>query len=153
MLSELLNENTVAVNVKAADWREAVVAGGKLLLQDGSVEERYIDAMIEAVNEFGPYIVIEKGIALSHARPEEGVIKNGLALSVLKTPVCFGNEANDPVKLVISLSALDGETHLELIGELAELIMSDETMDRIFQCTDKQELLELVSALNRPERY
>ncbi len=148
MISELLNINTVAVDVEVKNWEEAVIEGGKLLLNNGSIEERYIQAMIDTVHEFGPYIVIEKGIALSHARPEEGVIRNGLALSVLKTPVCFGNEENDPVKLVISLCATDSNSHVDVIADLASMIMSDDIMERVFTCSDKKELLEIVSAID-----
>ncbi len=43
------------------------------------------------------HIVIAPGIALPHARPEDGVIDSTVAVVRLAEPVNFGNEDNDPV--------------------------------------------------------
>ena len=46
----MISSKTIALNVAAKDWREAVRISGKLLVDSGSVEEQYIEAMIETVN-------------------------------------------------------------------------------------------------------
>ena len=144
MVSELLTSELVAVEVEVKNWEEAVRAGGKLLLDAGFIKDSFIDEMVNTVNEFGPYIVIEKGIALAHAEPSAGVNKIGCSILTLKDPIEFGNEANDPVKLVISLCALDGNSHMELISDLANVIMSDETMNKIFSAKNKEEILDAI---------
>ena len=47
-LSELISEQTIALNVEVKDWKEAVRISGEMLVKIGSVEERYVDAMIAA---------------------------------------------------------------------------------------------------------
>lgn len=146
MVSELLTSDLVEVNVEAKNWEEAVRAGGKLLLNAGFIKETFIDEMVNTVKEFGPYIVIEKGIALAHAEPSAGVNKIGCSILTLKDPIEFGNNANDPVKLVISLCAVDSESHMELISDLANIMMSDEIIDRIFNANNKLEILNAIKA-------
>ncbi len=57
---------------KIDTWQEAIVKSSQPLLEKGYVEQSYVDAMIESVNEYGPYIVITPNVALPHARPEAG---------------------------------------------------------------------------------
>jgi mannitol operon transcriptional antiterminator len=83
-LRDLVRPNIVAVDVEVKDWQEAIRAAGTLMFADGAVEERFSDAMIRVAKEFGPYIVVAPGIALPHARPEDGVIKASIAVLRLK---------------------------------------------------------------------
>lgn len=57
--------------------------------------------MIRAVNDYGPYIVIGKHMALAHARPEDGVNKLGVSVATIEQPIDFGNPEMDPVKIIL----------------------------------------------------
>ncbi len=95
---------------------------GNLLVAAGTVEERYIQGMKNTLKMLGPYFVIAPGIALLHARPEDGVIRSSLALVTLKTPVPFGHSTNDPVDIVFALAASDKTSHIEALSELASCL-------------------------------
>ena len=95
---------------------------GKLLNQFGYVEESYIDAMVETYKEFGSYIVITKNVAMPHARPEKGAIKSGFSIIRLSKPLNFGNKENDPVSLVIGLSSISNDEHIENIKKICSLL-------------------------------
>lgn len=148
MLKEVLNENCIEIDVSAANWEDAVRKGGQLLLNEKAVEKSYIDAMIATVNEMGPYIVIAPGIAMPHARPEFGSKKIGMSLITLKEPVCFGNEKNDPVRIVVSLCAVDHSSHLKALSELMEILGDGNNIQIILNAKNKQEILELIDSLN-----
>jgi len=45
---------------------------GAFLVDTDAVFPSYVDAMVRAVEELGPYMVVAPGIALAHARPEDG---------------------------------------------------------------------------------
>lgn len=122
LLSEITNKNLVKLQVEAADWEEAIRNSTDVLVSTGVAEPSYIDGMIQTTKETGPYIVITKHVALPHARPESGAKKIGISIATLKTPVVFGNKENDPVKYIFGLSALDNQTHLTAMSELAELL-------------------------------
>jgi PTS system ascorbate-specific IIA component len=106
--------------VAAAGWEEAVRAATRPLVEAGAVEERYADACIRMVSEHGPYMVVAPGIALAHARPEDGARELCLSVAVLSGPVDFGHPDNDPVDLVFAFGSPDADQHVELLGALAE---------------------------------
>lgn len=148
MLSELLTRDTIRVNVEAADWKDAVRKGGEVLVENGLVEPRFVDAMIKMVKEMGPYIVIVPGIAMPHARPSEGVIKLGMSLIKLSAPVSFGNKENDPVKVVISLGAIDNYSHTKALSTLVDLFNDKERVELLKNANTVEEILELVKDKN-----
>ncbi len=118
--------------------------GGELLEKSGAIEPRYIDAMINTVKEIGPYIVIAPGIAMPHARPEAGAKKIGMSLITLKNPVNFGNKENDPVKIVVSLCAIDHSSHLKALSELVELLGDEKFVSLLATAERKEEVLEYI---------
>jgi PTS system ascorbate-specific IIA component len=123
-------EGSLAVSVSAADREQAIRASGELLVSSGRVTSEYVEQMLAAVEEFGPYIVIAPGIALAHARPSEAVIETGLSLAVLAAPVEFGSH-NDPVRLVFGLAALDHESHIGVLAALAERLGDEEFVNNL----------------------
>jgi PTS system ascorbate-specific IIA component len=142
MLLDYLSEDLIELQVEVSDWEGAVRAVGKLMLDAGICEQRYIDAMVEAVNRLGPYMVLAPGIALAHGRPEDGMIKVGMSIINLATPVEFGSEANDPVSLVISFGGIDNESHVGMLQELAVFLMDEANQELLKTVKSKQALLK-----------
>ena len=73
MLSDLLTKEKIHFTDEKLDWRSAIELAAQPLLNQGEIEPSYISAIINRVEEFGPYIDLGMGIALPHARPEDGV--------------------------------------------------------------------------------
>ena len=144
MIQDVLTLDTVRARVDAKDWEEAVRTAGDLLYRKGVVEERYIDHMVQIVKEIGPYIVLIKGVALAHARPEDGAKAIGLSLVTLKKPVCFGTKENDPVNLVFALSAVDNSSHLDLIREMALVFENEQELEQLANCETEEEMLTII---------
>ncbi len=126
MLTTYLTADVIQLKIDVKDWEEAVRAGGQLLYESGKCTSGYIDAMVRTVQEMGPYMVLAPGLALAHARPQDGVNEVGLSLVTLRTPVNFGNAANDPVELVISFCAVDHESHVDVLKALAMFLREEE---------------------------
>ena len=145
-LSSMLTPDTIRLGVQVGDWREAVREVGKLLIASGAVEPRYVEAMIALVEEIGPYIVIAPGIALPHARPEDGVKRACIGLLTLDPPIPFGNESNDPVALVVAFGAPESEKHLEALRDVARLLEDRDRLDRLKSASNADEVLEVIAA-------
>lgn len=128
-LVKMISRKTIALDVEARNWEEAVKIAGNLLVDAGSVEPRYVIAMIESVKQLGPYVVIAPGVAMPHARPEDGVHEPCMSLVTLKQPVAFGNKNNDPVKIVFSFGTVDKKKHIEALTKLARIIGDKEKLD------------------------
>lgn len=103
----------------ATGWEDATLQSTQLLVDIGAANADYPQACVDSVHTNGPYIVLTKGLALAHARPEAGALGRGLSLLRLETPVEFGHPSNDPVDLVLSFCALEDGGHLEVIQNLA----------------------------------
>lgn len=125
-------------------WQSAVRATLRPLAEAGAVEDRYVERCVELVEEEGPYMVLAPGIALAHARPEDGVRRLCLAVGVLTGPVEFGHPDNDPVDLVFAFGSPDREQHVGLLGALARRLEAGlgEELRRIADDEEAERLLE-----------
>lgn len=145
LLNEMLSKNHIQVNVEAKNWENAIDLGGEILLNEKLIEQTYIEAVKKTKREIGPYIVIAPGIALSHARPENGVNKTSMSLIQLKEPVEFGHEENDPVKLVFTLATTDNKSHLESLRQLMSVMTESTDMEVLFTTKDVNEIVEIIN--------
>ncbi len=145
MLKDMLTVDTIKLNVGANNWEEAVKLSGELMVKAQCVEPRFVDAMLRFVTENGPYVVIAPGIAMPHARPEDGVNKLCMSLLTLSTPVEFGSEDNDPVEMVICLAAVDNSSHLDALAELLEILGDESKWNIIRTAKDAQDIIALLS--------
>jgi len=137
----MIKKENVLARVSANDWREAIREVGNLLVNAKSVTPAYVDAMIEAVEEMGPYIVIMPGFALAHAAPSEAVLANDAALITLKEGVDFGS-TNDPVHIVFCVSCVDKESHKKSLQQYARLFLKDEILEKIKNAQSANEIVE-----------
>jgi len=144
MLREALDHGSVLVGGEPEDWREAVKASGRLLVAVGAAEERYVAAMVRTTEELGPYAVLAPGVAIPHARPEDGARRVGLSLAVLSEPVEFGSKQNDPVDIVFGFSTTDADAHVELIQALADFIEKPENTEALRGAGTVEEILRVV---------
>lgn len=145
MISDLFTEKTVAVDVVAKNWEEAVCYGGKLLVDAGLTQEMYTEAMVNNVKNMGEYIVIAPGLAMPHARPEYGVKTLGMGLVKLKEPVCFGNAEYDPVDILVFLCAVDQTAHIKALAQLMQLIEDEDFLTQVRNGLSKTEILNYIN--------
>ncbi|GKX60954.1 PTS ascorbate transporter subunit IIA [Leminorella grimontii] len=147
-LRDSLAENkSIRLQAEADTWQEAVRIGVDLLVEAGVVEPRYYQAILDGVERFGPYFVIAPGLAMPHGRPEEGVKKTGFSLVTLKKPIAFNHEDNDPVDILITMAAVDANTHQEVgIMQVVNLFEDEENFDRLRACRTAQDVLALIDA-------
>lgn len=144
MSANALLEQNVKLQAAASDWVDAMKKSGQLLVDSGFITKEYIQLTIKSVEEFGPYIVIAPGLALSHARPDVSVLKTGISLLTLAEPVEFNCE-NDPVDIVLTLAATDNEDHLDLLQKLSCYLSEEGKMDYVRSCTDVKQLVDEVN--------
>ncbi len=144
LLVEVLNEKLIEVNADIKNKEEAITKSGLILYENGIVEKSYIQAMLDNLKENGTYIVIAPGIAMPHARPELGAKKIGMSIITLKNPIVFGHPSNDPVRLVIGLSAVDSQTHLKALSELVDILEKEECVNSILAANSSKEVMEII---------
>ncbi len=144
VLSDLLTKNHIALDVPAMNWQEAVTAAGDVLVRAGDVDSAYVQSMVQAIEQLGPYVVVAPGCAMPHARPTAAVRRVSMSLIRLREPVRFGNEENDPVDLVFPLAAVDTNTHLKALSQLTKLLQNEADLKRIRTARSVDEVLDVV---------
>lgn len=143
----LADNHSILLQAQANSWQEAVKLGVDLLVKAEVVEPRYYQAILDGVEQHGPYFVIAPGLAMPHGRPEEGVKRTGFALVTLKTPLVFNHEDNDPVDILITLAAVDANTHQEVgIMQIVNLFEDEANFDRLRACRSEQDVLDLIDS-------
>lgn len=116
-----LDERAITIGAEVTDWRDAVRVAGRALVAAEVARDGYADEMIRMIEEHGPYVVIAPGLALAHARPGPDVLKDGLGVVTLATPVAFGHPHNDPVHVVLALAIKSPAGHLESVAAIANV--------------------------------
>lgn len=141
----LLNKEAVRLDVQPRNAIEAIRISGNLLIKAGYVTENYVDAMIKGFNEVGPYIVLAPGIAIPHARPDQGALETGLSIVRLKEPIKFGHEKNDPVQLVCAISGIGNNGHIEILQKIAAILGEPNKHAQILEAKSYEELSQIIT--------
>jgi len=144
-LRDMLGEKTVKLNQTVSDWKEAVRIGGSMLVDVDAAEPRYVEAMIRFAEELGPYIVLGPGLALPHARPEEGVKQTCFSLLTLKEPVEFGNPDNDPVYVIFCMAARDKDEHIAALRQICNLCGEEKYFNQIKAAQTLKDIQDLLN--------
>ena len=129
-----IEKQLISLKQEASTWEEAIRVASISLKENGYIEERYVNALIDGVKKLGPYIVIAPGLAIPHSRPEDGTIKMGMSLTTFKEPIYFKeNDERYSAKVFLTISAVDNDSHLQLLSSIAEKLNDDviETLEEI----------------------
>ena len=113
-----------------------------------SVITDYAKGIIDITNEMGPYYVLTDDVALIHGRPETGVLKKQLAVTVLRKPIKF-SEDGKPVRLLVALATTDSESHMSVIQTLAQLFMDEEALKELIQAETAEDVYEYLLEFDR----
>ncbi len=143
-IKQLLQEaNAIQVGISATDWREVIALAAQPLVNGGYVQPSYPEAVIANTLEHGAYYVFEEGIAIPHARPETGVLKDCFSMIVLDEPISF--EGSDKADIVIMFGARNSNAHIEEgIRAIVTLLEDEETLVRLRQASSAAEVIEIL---------
>ena len=130
-LPYLLAADTMQLGADVASWEQVVDRAGALLLAAGAVWPSYVEAMKDMIRLYGPYVVVAPGAALLHAGPDMGSKRLRFGLVVLREPVAFGHETNDPVSVALAFSAIDHATHVRAVGQAISLLANGDALREI----------------------
>lgn len=137
----LLAERAVRFGVRAADREAAVRACGAVLVEIGAVGPEYVEAMLLREKEISTYI--GEGVAIPHATlaGRAFVRRDALAVVRLAEPVDWGDGAS--TELCVAIAAV-GEGHLDILAELAEVLLDPERAAELRAATEAPEVVRLL---------
>lgn len=148
MLSELINASRVQTKESVDDWQTAISIAAKPLLEQGCIQQSYINRMIQAVLDHGPYVILADQFALPHASNSGDVLELSMALLRLNQPVDF---LGQPVKTVMVLATIDNTSHLRALSFLANLLFEEKNL-KIFIEESTESILKLIHETEHAEK-
>ncbi|MCS2150810.1 PTS sugar transporter subunit IIA [Scandinavium manionii] len=143
-IKELLIEaQAIQVGVREKDWQKVIEMAARPLVENGYILPSYHQAVIANTLEHGAYYVFEEGIAMPHARPECGVLKNSFSLLLLDEPIGFAD--SDKADIVIMFAAKDSNAHIEEgIRAIVNWLGDDDVMAKLRKAKAKEEVIAIL---------
>lgn len=153
LMHSLLKEGMIRVKQSANDWKDAVKMGVGCLVGTGKADWSYYHSIVRSVAKNGPYFVLMPGVALPHARPEEGAISTGFSLVTLDTPVNFGSPENDPISILLSFCATDPIEQVEkAMVEAVSLFEDENKISKIAKATTIGEVEKILRGIEKKNK-
>ena len=144
-----LGREQVAVHKEKVSWQQSIHIASRILLQDGAIEERYIENIIQKNIDLGPYMFITNEVVLAHAKVEDGVNRLGISMTLFKEPVVF--EKNKIARIVIVLAAPDQYKHIRILKDIMTIFRIQQHIDELLVCKNQVEVYELLNIIIKKE--
>ena len=115
-----------------------------MLIEAESIEKCYLDKIISQLLFYGPFMFLTQGIILAHAKPEDGVKKMDVSMSIFKHPVYFSEYYQ--AKIVITLAVEDQYRHLRILNDIMTIFEDESNIENI---AEMNSIEEIISAMER----
>jgi PTS system mannitol-specific IIA component len=140
---ELLEPRAIRLAERATDRDDAIRRCGETLVEIGAVDPTYVEAMLARERSISTYV--GEGVAIPHGTlaGKEAVRRD--ALAVLRFPDGVDWDGY-PVSVCVAIAA-QGDGHVELLGELAEILLDPDRARALREATDVDDVLRLLEPL------
>ena len=137
----LLAERAIHLARTATDRDDAIRQCGQTLVSVGAVDPAYVEAMLERERSISTYV--GEGVAIPHATLAGKAAVRRDALAVLRFPdgVDWGGEQ---VIVCVAIAAL-GDGHVEILGELAQILLEPGRAQELREASQPADVLRLLT--------
>jgi PTS system mannitol-specific IIA component len=139
-LGDLLDLTAIDLDARADSKEAAVRACGEALLRVGAVQPTYIDAMLERERTISTYV--GEGVAIPHGTlaGKDAVLRDALCYLRFADPVDWDGE---PVSVCVGIAAA-GDGHVEVLAQLAQVLMDPDQAQALRDATRPEEVLQVL---------
>ena len=153
-ITDLLNLNSIDLNVKASSKKELIQEAVELMNNNGNIKDKdqYLK-LVEKREEEGS-TGIGEGIAIPHGKGK-CIAAPGLAAMVIPNGADFKSLDEKPVNLLFLIAAPDSEEnlHLEVLSRLSTLLMDKKFRDELLDAKTKEEFIEIIDKAEKEKTY
>lgn len=150
LLKELVEKKLTSYQEGFDSWEDAIRANGEVLKKEGYIDDQYVQAVIDCVNKYGPYIVIAPNIAMPHSTEgAPGVYNTGIGFMKVENPVHFDpNDSEKDARLFFMLASNDSDAHLNNMMQLADMLSNDDLVADLLLCKNDEDVLKVAEKYN-----
>lgn len=124
------------------DWRSAIEIAAQPLMISRVIQMEYIQAMIQNIQVYEPYIMIRDGLIIAHAGIDDGV--NGIGMSLLRLPNRIDINGYMNADIIVVLATANKEQHLKALSQLNEFLEEEQGDEKIRRAGNEQEICQLM---------
>ncbi|MAE33491.1 MAG: PTS mannitol transporter subunit IIA [Actinobacteria bacterium] len=139
----VLIKESILTNKVFLDNKEATIAAGNLLLENGYIEKEYIDSMLEKLETQSFATYIGNGVAIPHGMSEGSKYVNNTGISVIQVPE--GVNWNEEKAYIVVGIAANSDDHMNVLASLADAIEDLEDAKKLWIETSVEKIYELLS--------
>lgn len=131
------------------DWEEAIRYSCTPLLEDESISQEYVEAILEDQKQRGLMMFLADGLVLAHAAIEKGVRKLDVSMCTFKHPVTFLN--GKQARIIIVLCAEDQRKHIHILNDVLNIFSKKKSIEQIAALTSSKEIQTYIQTHTQPE--
>ncbi|TZE82941.1 PTS sugar transporter subunit IIA [Calorimonas adulescens] len=137
---EVLTADNVMLGLPSEERFEAIKRVGKKLVENGYVEEQYIEGMIKREEDISTYI--GNGVAIPHAVSEYVKYIKGSGIVIAQYPqgVDFGA---GKAYLVIGIAG-KGDEHMNILSKIAIVCSEIDNVKKLVSAKDPEEVINTI---------
>jgi mannitol PTS system EIIA component len=137
----ILKTENILLNKSINNKTEAIKVTGQILVDQGYVQQDYIEEMLKREELSSTYM--GNFLAIPHGTEEgkSSVVMSGLSVVQVPDGVDFGG--GNIVKLLIGIAGKDNE-HLELLSQIAIVCSEEENVEKLVQAKSEEEIIRLL---------
>ena len=138
MADDVLTKENIVLGADLASQDEAIRRAGEILVQNGYVEEKYIDSMFEREKSVSTFM--GNAVAIPHGTSDskKWVEKSGLSILTVPKGVEYGD--GNIAMLIIGIAG-KGNEHLEILSNISQVVADEDNVAKIVQAESEEELL------------
>lgn len=139
----VLIKESILTNKVFLDNKEATIAAGNLLLENGYIEKEYIDSMLEKLETQSFATYIGNGVAIPHGMSDGSKYVTNTGISVIQVPE--GVNWNEEKAYIVVGIAANSDDHMNVLASLADAIEDVEDAKKLWSETSVEKIYELLS--------
>lgn len=136
-----IQASCIRLGLQGFDKEKAIRLTGEILVEEGYVEDQYVDAMIQREKDLSTYM--GNGVAIPHGTLEAKKLVKKSGISVVQFPsgVDFGDD--QVAHIIFGIAAKDDE-HLDLLSQIAIFCSQEENVEKLKRAKTKAEFLSFL---------
>tara|TARA_B100000900_G_scaffold402102_1_gene407577 strand:+ start:368 stop:811 length:444 start_codon:yes stop_codon:yes gene_type:complete len=139
----VLIKESILTNQEFSDNKEATIAAGNLLLENGYIQKEYIQSMLEKLDTQSFATYIGNGVAIPHGMSEGSKYVIDTGISVIQVP--DGIDWNEEKAYIIVGIAANSDDHMNVLASLADAIEDIEDAKILWRETSVDKIFNLLS--------
>lgn len=138
---QTLTVENIMIDVVSEDKMSAIRRLGQKLVENGYVDESYIQGMIERENSLTTFMA--NNVAIPHAMPEytQYIKHSGIVIAQYRNGVDFGG--GNIAHLLIGIAGI-GDDHMDALSKIAIVCSEESNVKEIVLSDDPSAIIELI---------